>query len=621
MPSEWADAERHLATKSSPEPGPWRTKRTPFLKELMDTASDFGEYSMIKSVAFMKGHQIGATEGILCNIGGWTIAESPCPFAYVLPNEGSARTFIDAKLDPMIDATPSVRRKIHRISRAMQRNKLFYKDFDRGSMAILKANVATDLASHSLKRMLCDEVDEYVLDLAGEGRPIELIRARMSAYSRSFLMMASTPREAEKSTIMLEFDRGDKRYFFVPCPHCGHYQTLDFGRFRWKNMEHGTPDYSSVWMECEECNGEIHEGLHKTEMLEAGKWRPTKKSDTPSHRSYHLSALYSPLGFLSWTDIVATYYRGKKDEKYHKAFLNLHLGLPSKSSADATPAAYTVMSKRGTYKSGKIPTVGGITPQFLVSGSDVQQDRIETLVMAFHKRHAFVIDHQIHRGATNAGRTQEAWMHLTNHITSTYEDEIGSRYRIVMNAIDCGYMPWRVFDWVRGFSNSEVKAVKGVDTLETIVGFQKLMNIDRTGTSRSTTGNIYQDVNTGFLKDELYTRLSMDKPHEADLKKGTFADGFIHFPEDFDLEFFEQVCSEEKVAMDDDKNTRRKFKWRLKRHRNEALDLMVYCLAMYHLSGAWRWADKWDRFLQARKCVYSVNPEKHEARYAKMDGK
>ena len=37
--SEWADQYRHLSQRSSSEPGPWRTDRTPYLKKIMDSLS------------------------------------------------------------------------------------------------------------------------------------------------------------------------------------------------------------------------------------------------------------------------------------------------------------------------------------------------------------------------------------------------------------------------------------------------------------------------------------------------------------------------------------------------------------------------------------------------------
>src|SRR5437868_2128815 len=60
--SEWADRHRKLPKKSSAEPGPWRTDRTPFLRELMDC---FASTSTIEEVVFMKASQIGGTEIIL----------------------------------------------------------------------------------------------------------------------------------------------------------------------------------------------------------------------------------------------------------------------------------------------------------------------------------------------------------------------------------------------------------------------------------------------------------------------------------------------------------------------------------------------------------------------------
>lgn len=50
--SEWADRNRFLSSKSSAEPGRWRTARTPYLREVMDCLSS---YSSVREVNFMKG--------------------------------------------------------------------------------------------------------------------------------------------------------------------------------------------------------------------------------------------------------------------------------------------------------------------------------------------------------------------------------------------------------------------------------------------------------------------------------------------------------------------------------------------------------------------------------------
>ena len=73
--SDWADAYRTLSSKSAAEPGRWRTKRTPYLREIMDCLSP---RSPIQKVVFMKGAQIGGTE---CgnNWIGYIIHKAPGP--------------------------------------------------------------------------------------------------------------------------------------------------------------------------------------------------------------------------------------------------------------------------------------------------------------------------------------------------------------------------------------------------------------------------------------------------------------------------------------------------------------------------------------------------------------
>src|SRR5436190_18622700 len=72
--SAWADQHRFLDS-SSPEPGQWRTSRTPFLAEIMDSLSPHSE---VERVVLMKAAQIGGTE-ILLNFAGFIMDVNPGP--------------------------------------------------------------------------------------------------------------------------------------------------------------------------------------------------------------------------------------------------------------------------------------------------------------------------------------------------------------------------------------------------------------------------------------------------------------------------------------------------------------------------------------------------------------
>ena len=84
--------------------------------------------------------------------------------------------------------------------------------------------------------------------------------------------------------------------YHVPCPACGAMQWLKFERLRWEQPE--TARYH-----CEASDFPIGEHS-KTAMLQQGEWRATATASDISTAAFHLSALYSPAGWLSWQAIA-----------------------------------------------------------------------------------------------------------------------------------------------------------------------------------------------------------------------------------------------------------------------------------------------------------------------------
>ena len=78
---------------------------------------------------------------------------------------------------------------------------------------------------------LGDEVDRYPLSAGSEGDPVNLAWKRATAFWNKKRLLCSTPTikadpaNGTGSRIELAFDNSDKRYFFLPCPHCGHKAT------------------------------------------------------------------------------------------------------------------------------------------------------------------------------------------------------------------------------------------------------------------------------------------------------------------------------------------------------------------------------------------------------------
>ena len=70
--SEWADKYRELSNEASAEPGKWRTSRTPYLKEIMDSWND----PNIRHIVVVAASQVGKSEA-LNNVIGYVIHQDP----------------------------------------------------------------------------------------------------------------------------------------------------------------------------------------------------------------------------------------------------------------------------------------------------------------------------------------------------------------------------------------------------------------------------------------------------------------------------------------------------------------------------------------------------------------
>src|SRR5687768_2377372 len=106
--SEWADKNRYLDSKASAEPGLYKTSRTPYIKEIADTLS---VTSIVKYVVVMKGAQVGLTE-LGNNWMGYIIDCAPGPILSVQPTVGMMERNSKMRIAPMIEASPTLRKKI-----------------------------------------------------------------------------------------------------------------------------------------------------------------------------------------------------------------------------------------------------------------------------------------------------------------------------------------------------------------------------------------------------------------------------------------------------------------------------------------------------------------------------
>jgi len=591
--SEWADQHRWLSSRGAAEPGRYRTARAPYLREIMDVLSP---RHPAQRISFMKAAQVGATEAGN-NWIGFVIHHAPGPMLAVLPSLELAKRTSRGRLDPLISESPALRERVNPARSRDAGNSMLSKEFPGGILVLTGANSATGLRSMPARYIFLDEVDAYPASADEEGDPVTLAEARTTTFShRRKVFMVSTPTIRGLSRIEREFEASDQRRYFVPCPHCSHMQWLQFERLRW---DKGRPDTAAY--HCEGCEKPIAEH-HKTQMLERGEWRATAVSADPYSIGFHLSALYSPLGWKSWQQIAREWLAAQGSEEMLRAARNTLLGETWVESGDA-PEWQRLAERRESYSGVQVPA-GGL---FLTAGVDVQKDRIEVDVWAWGRGlESWLVDHIVIAGGPD---DPACWDKLTALLGRTWACANGAVMVIGKLAIDTGYEAPAVYAWARKQGFDQVAPIKGLEGFNRATPVSGPTFVDATiGGKRLRRGARLWSVATATFKTETYRFLRLERPSDEDRAQGVLdAPGTVHLPDWIDTEWLKQLVAEQLVTVRNKRGYAHP-EWQKMRERNEALDARVYARAAAWIMGADRWDEATWRRLEAQAGVETRPP-------------
>ena len=571
--SEWSDRHRMLSSKASSEPGRWRTSRTPYLKEIMDCLSPT---SPVERVVFMKAAQLGATE-MGSNWIGYVIHHAPGPMMAVWPTVEMAKRNSKQRIDPLIEESPILKELIAPARSRDSGNTILAKEFRGGVLVMTGANSAVGLRSMPVRYLFLDEVDGYPLDVDGEGNAVALAEARTRTFARRKIFIVSTPTISGASAIEREYEASDQRRYFVPCPHCSHRQWLRFEQLRW---EKGQPETAAYV--CESCDKPIAEH-HKTWMLERGEWRAMAEGKTAG---FHLSSLYSPVGWRAWRDIAAAWETAVNKDSGSaaaiKTFKNTELGETWVEEGEA-PDWQRLVERREDYRIGSVPA-GGL---LLVGGADVQKDRIEASIWAFGRgKECWLVEHRVLMGDT---ARDAVWKRLAEMLAESWTHASGAALPLARFALDTGFATQEAYAFVRACRDSRVMAVKGVARGAALIGTPTAVDMSQGG-KKLRRGTKVFTVAGGIAKLEFYNNLRKSADVNEDGVTPIYPAGFVHLPK-IDAEFIQQLCAEQLITRRD-RNGYPVREWQKMRERNEALDCYVYARAAASAAGLDRFEER-----------------------------
>lgn len=150
--SQWADKNRRLTSESSAEVGKWRTSRTPYMFDILDSFTD----PLIEHIVVVAASQVGKSETIN-NMVGYCIDQDPGPILLIQPTIDDVKRYSEMRIAPMIRETRCLKRKVADPKSRDAANTKRQKSFPGGVLVMTGSNVAHDLSSMPIRYVFGDE--------------------------------------------------------------------------------------------------------------------------------------------------------------------------------------------------------------------------------------------------------------------------------------------------------------------------------------------------------------------------------------------------------------------------------------------------------------------------------
>ena len=574
--SEWADAHRILSGKGSAEKGPWRTDRTPYLRQPMDC---LGPGSPWRRVVLMFGSQMGKTEVVL-NWLGAIIHLWPGPALLVQPTLDMAKRLNRQRLEPLLRETPALSELIAPARSRDSGNTMFLKEFRGGMFVVTGANSGSGLQSMPAAYLAADEVSSYPLEADDKGDPLENAETRTSTFPMGKVLITSTPGTRGACRITEEFEkRSDRRQLALLMPCCGSLQVL-----RWReHMQWDRPD-GEVWARCPGCGERVGQ-QHKTGMLLGGDWQASAPGDGLT-AGFHLPGWYAPAGWTSWEQIRDEFMRAKDDPLLLKGWVNKRAAEAWEDEAVARISADGLMARAAEdpYPAGQVPA--GVV--LLLMAVDVQDTWLETTVWGVGRgEELWRIWHQKVEGDP---AQDDVWNQIES-IRTTQWPRAGGGVMVVRHCgVDTGgHFTQEAYEYCRRHAGAGVVALKGSST-RNAPALSKGNKVDLNWRGRVIKGGLTLYLVGGdTLKRTIYARL----------KRETAGPGAVHFDDGTTEDYLKGLTCERLVPRY--VKGFQVLEWQKPSGaRNEPLDLVVYCLALLELvKRRYNRATMWDQLAAA----------------------
>ncbi|HAN3325695.1 TPA: phage terminase large subunit family protein [Escherichia coli] len=602
---------------------PWDPLVAPYVIEPMNCLAS-REYD---AVIFVGPARTGKTIGL---IDGWVIYNVICDPADMLiiqMTEEKAREHSKKRLARTFRVSPEV---VSRLSPNKNDNNVYDRTFLAGNYLKIGWPSVNIMSSSDYKCVALTDYDRFPEDIDGEGDAFSLASKRTTTFMSSGMTLVesspgrdvkdvkwrrTSPHEAPPTTGILSlYNRGDRRRWYWPCPHCGEYfQPCGDVVAGFRDIADPVLASEAAYIQCPSCSGRILPE-QKRELNGRGVWLRDGESINADGSRYGdprrsriasfwmegPAAAYQTLSQLVYKLLTAEQeYETTGSEETLKTVINTDWGLPYLPRASMEQRKSELLEQRAEpVPSRSVPD--GVN--FLVATVDVQAGLHRSFVVQVtgygSRGERWIIDRynitQSLRGDSD-GESQridpasypEDWdVLLTDvfHKSWPLASDPSQQMRLMAMAVDSGgedgvtdnaYKFWRRCR--RDGLGKRIYLFKG-DSIRRAKLITRTFpdNTGRTGRRAQAAGDVpLWLLQTDALKDRVNNALWRDSP----------GPGYVHFPDWLGSWFYDELTYEERSS---------DGKWsKPGRGANEAFDLMVYAEALVILHGyeKIRWPD------------------------------
>jgi phage terminase large subunit GpA-like protein len=586
-------AERNIVFDDGPFPGPYSRQLFPYFSAVLRA---LGPDDPCRFVTLCSSAQIGKTAlATIFALGSLTASRGS--FLYVHPTSDNALRWTKMKLVPMMRSTAIVREQFpQRANDSLA--SILYKERRDGlaRLLITGANSPASLSQVTIDNQVQDDLAKWEINNVGDPEMMADSRSRAIADAKIFKI--STPLVTPGCRITGNFLAGSQEQPFVPCPHCGTMQILE-----WENMLAALDptNVDDAHFTCVACGAVIDE-FNRPQMLAGFEWRAANPAAAREHRSFWIWSAYSYL--QSWPQIAREWLKARGDSAGEKTFYNDALGRAFETRSDGRPwEELRDRALKSDYVRGTVPK--GCLRLFL--GIDAQLDRCEFVLLGVGERYRrYIID----CGTIGKHISEpDAQRHLDQLLDRRWPNCVGRQLPISLTAIDANYATDDVLAYARRYPSSRLIAVRGVsgDSAPRISRIARERN-EKLGTPLKYSKRFF-NIGVNVFKLALYKDLAKD---DATLP------GYVSFPRDLPDRFYQELVSETRVAHK--RMGQIVWKWeKPDRQANEILDCVNYASAAAIKYGAnWISDVGWKRLADELETPAGVNPPPPRRSVAEM---